>query len=64
MGHVKAPLFGFLTVLGLVGLDWVVIGIVGLVMVGIEGRWEVVRVQGSKSRWGEGGQHWSCMGWT
>ena len=22
MGHVKAPLFGFLTVLGLVGLDW------------------------------------------
>ena len=22
MGRVKAPLFGFLTVLGLVGLDW------------------------------------------
>ena len=22
MGHVKAPLFGFLTTLGLVGLDW------------------------------------------
>ena len=22
MGHVKAPFFGFLTVLGLVGLDW------------------------------------------
>ena len=22
MGHVKAPLFGFLTALGLMGLDW------------------------------------------
>ena len=22
MGRVKAPLFGFLTILGLVGLDW------------------------------------------
>ena len=22
MGHVKAPLFGFLTILGLLGLDW------------------------------------------
>ena len=22
MGHVKAPFFGFLTILGLVGLDW------------------------------------------
>ena len=22
MGHVKAPLFGFLTILGLMGLDW------------------------------------------
>ena len=36
---------------------WVmVIGIVGLAMVGIEVRWVVVRVQGSRWRWGEGGQ--------
>ena len=41
-----------------------VIGIVGLVMVDIEGRWVVVKVRESKWRWGEGGQHWNCMGWT
>ena len=41
-----------------------VIGIVGLVMVDIEERWVVVMVRGSRWRWGEGGQHWSCMGWT
>ena len=41
-----------------------VTGIVGLVMVGIEGKWVVVKVQGSRWHWGEGGQHWSCMGWT
>ena len=36
----------------------------GLVMVDIEERWVVVMVQGSRWHWGEGGQHWSCMGWT
>ena len=41
-----------------------VIGIVGLVMVDIEGRWVVVRVQGFRWHWGEGGQHWNRMGWT
>ena len=44
---------------------WVtVIGIVGWVMVGIEVRWVVVKVQGSRWHWDEGGQHWSCTGWT
>ena len=41
-----------------------VIDIVELVMVDIKERWVVVTVQGSRWHWGEGGQHWSCMGWT
>ena len=41
-----------------------VTGIVGLVMVGIEGKWVVVKVQGSRWHWGEDGQRWNCMGWT
>ena len=51
-------------ILGSGSWKWVtVIGIVELVMVDIEERWVVVvRVQGSRWHWGEGGQHWSCMG--
>ena len=41
-----------------------VIDIVELATVDIEGRWVVVMVQGSRWHWGEGGRHWSCMGWT
>ena len=41
-----------------------VIDIVELVMVDIKERWVVVTVRGSRWHWGEGGQHWSCMGWT
>ena len=41
-----------------------VIDTVGSVMVDIEERWVVVMVRGSRWHWGEGGQHWSCMGWT
>ena len=41
-----------------------VIDIVESVMVDIEERWVVVMVRGSRSHWGEGGRHWSCMGWT
>ena len=33
-------------------------------MVGIEERLVVMRVQECKWPLGEGGQHWSCMGWT
>ena len=53
-------------ILGSGSWKWVtVIGIVELVMVDIEERWVVVvRVQGSRWHWGEGGQHWSCTGWT
>ena len=52
-------------ILGSDSWKWVmVIGIEGWVTVGIEGRWVVVRVQGSRWHWGEGGQHLSCMGWT